>query len=69
MTDETDDEAPAVGSEWDVAATHALADLLRAAHPLEPDTRLRTAANRAAEAMAKAIEDYHTPTQAAEVRH
>lgn len=62
--DEDDDAPEAGGDDWDVAATKALAELVKAANT-NPHNALQAATLKAANAMAQAIEDYHKPEQAA----
>jgi hypothetical protein len=59
-----DDDAPVEtgGEEWDVAATRALADLIRSCEGCRSE-KLHNAAVRAANVMAQAIEDYHRSEQ------
>ncbi len=61
--DEDDDALEAGGEDWDVAATKALAELVRAA-TANPHNPLHSASVKAANAMADAIVRYHEPAQA-----
>lgn len=67
--DDKDDIEAAPAEEWDVAATRALADLIRSCEGCR-STQLHDAAVRAANALADAVVDYHRTAQAGpEVTH